>query len=669
MRDCHDRGGAHGTIYKEDCMHIERLGLENFRCFGPLYTHVVLGPSLVAFVGDNGTGKTAVMQALQRMFGVTSEQRKLRKQDFHVPSNETDRPSARALVLEAIVAFPELDSDADNTAVPAFFKNMAAEENGNLKVRLRLQATWTDDGTLDGAIEESYCAVQTFGNFEESDLQQIRGLDRSRIQLIYIPATRDGASQVTSFIRGRLWRAINWSPEVKESLTDAGTTVNQAFLAEAAVGSIGSAVTQRWRQLHSAGTDTTPFFRPVDTRWQEFIRRVEVVFHPTEDGQDRALEDLSDGQRSLFHIAMASATLDIEARLAGNNVPGGFAGAGIALPALTIVALEEPENNLAPFYLSRIIKQVEEVAAGSNAQAIVSSHSPSILARVEPSSVRHFRLSQGSRCTEVHQVNLPIGDEEASKFVREAVRAYPELYFARYVILGEGATEEVVLPILAKAMGFPIDRSFVAVVPLGGRHVNHLWPLLSSLQVPHSTLLDLDWGRSGGGFGRVRTVCEQLLGTGTAPEELFRGILREGGPTQNLAEISSASPSDLKTLQGWCRWLEQFNVFFSATLDLDYTMLKAYPRAYRVLGQGMRGPAATGEPRDAVLGAEGSPAFYTAAEDDDLRWYRYLFLGRGKPSTHVRILSQLTPEELAATLPEPLQRLLSRVQTTLEQVE
>lgn len=39
------------------------------------------------------------------MFGVTAEQRRLRKQDSHVPFNEADRPAARTLVIEAIVAF------------------------------------------------------------------------------------------------------------------------------------------------------------------------------------------------------------------------------------------------------------------------------------------------------------------------------------------------------------------------------------------------------------------------------------------------------------------------------------------------------------------------------------------------------------------------------------
>ena len=50
------------------------------------------------------------------------------------------------------------------------------------------------------------------------------------------------------------------------------------------------------------------------------------------------------------------------------------------------------------------------------------------------------------------------------------MRAYPELYFAKVVVLGEGASEEVILPAISEAMGVPIDKSFVAMVPLGGRH-------------------------------------------------------------------------------------------------------------------------------------------------------------------------------------------------------
>jgi|SRR4051794_4268022 len=189
---------------------------------------------------------------------------------------------------------------------------------------------------------------------------------------------------------------------------------------------------------------------------------------------------------------MTAATLDVERKLADGE--GGFQSEEVPLPALTLIALEEPENNLAPFYLSRITRQLQDLSFGDRAQALVSSHSPSILSRIEPEDVRHLRLVPERRTARVRGIELPDGAEAAGKFVRQAVRAYPELYFARFVILGEGASEEIVLPKLADAMGLPIDRSFVAMVPLGGRHVNHLWKLLAGLDIPYQKTRFQNWG-------------------------------------------------------------------------------------------------------------------------------------------------------------------------------
>lgn len=304
-------------------MYIEQLTLTNFRCFGPTGTPIDLTSGLTTFVGANGAGKTAVLQALQRLFGITGEQRRLRRQDFHVPAAETAAPLQRTLNLEAILVFPELDAVGTNAgAVPEFFQQMAADDAGRLKCRLRLEATWTDDGSLEGAIEQKYWAVRSFGSFTEADCIELKALDRARIQMIYVPASRDGASQVTAFLRGRLWRAISWSPEVKRSFADAGAMLSDAFAAEPAVDIVIGAVTRRWQQVYTAGTDTTPLFRPIDLRFEEVIRKVEVVFRPDEANRERALDDLSDGQRSLFHLAMTAATLDIEAHIAANTAAG-----------------------------------------------------------------------------------------------------------------------------------------------------------------------------------------------------------------------------------------------------------------------------------------------------------------------------------------------------------
>ncbi|MHA7856014.1 ATP-dependent nuclease [Marinobacter shengliensis] len=647
-------------------MHIESVSLTNFRCFGPTPQLIDLDPGLTTLVGFNGAGKTAVMQALQRLFGVTGDQRRFRRQDFHIPSDENITPSERNLVIEVILAFPELSPDNDDTsAVPEFFQQMAADEHGNLKCRLRMEATWIEDGSLEGTIEQRYMAVRKFGDFEDSDCIEVKATDRSRVQIIYVPASRDGSSQVTAFLRGRLWRAINWSDEVRETFSETGSTLNDAFTGEAAVDTLALAVKKRWQEVHSAGTDTIPLFRPIDLRFQEFIRKVEVVFHPDEAGRERALDDLSDGQRSLFHLAMTAATLDVEGSIANDPVEAGFRSGGVPLPALTLIAVEEPENNLAPFYLSRIVGQIEDLTGGNHAQAVLSSHSASILARVDPSTVRHFRLKSPERTALVRKITLPDDQEGASKFVREAVRSYPELYFARFAVLGEGASEEIVIPRISQAMGCDIDRSFVAVVPLGGRHVNHLWRLLTDLEIPYATLLDLDYGREGGGWGRIKTTCSQLLEIGFTPQELFKDPSPQG-PAHNLARFDTHQAEDFDQIAQWLHFFRRHNVFFSSPLDLDYSMLRSFPNHYQVIEEGRNGPSPHGDPRSAVLGDTGNLNLYGEDQDGFLRWYRYLFLGRGKPSTHVRVLSSIPHEELSAEAPEELKALIEVVAKNLD---
>lgn len=646
-------------------MHIERLTVSGFRCFGSQPIDIALDAGLTAFVGVNGAGKTAVMMALQRLFGVTADQRRLRRQDFHVPAAETATPSERRFVIEALLAFPELDDLlADTSAVPEFFSQMATDETGAMRCRLRMEAIWTDDGSIEGAIEHSYRAVRTMGEFTDADCSDLKPKDRARIQLIYVPASRDGVSQVTAFLRGRLWRAINWSDGTRKTFASAGAALNGAFSGEAAVDVVIAALTKRWQQVHTAGTDSTPVFRPLDLRFEQFIRKAEVLFQPDEAGRERGLDELSDGQRSLFHLAMTAATLDVEAGIAGDPEAAGFQSGGVGLPALTLIAVEEPENNLAPFYLSRIVRQVQELTTGGHAQAIVSSHSPSILSRVDPEQVRHFRLEPVTRTCRVRPIRLPSDLEEASKFVREAVRTYPELYFARFVILGEGASEEVVIPRLADTLGLDIDRSFVAVVPLGGRHVNHLWRLLVDLDIPHATLLDLDYGRDGGGWGRIKTTCAQLMENGVLPSQLFTPP-NPAGPAADLAAFDGYAPEGWLDIQSWARGLRQFNVFFSEPLDLDYSMLSALPTHYAIVEPGRTGPSSAGDPRSSVLGEKGLAGAYDAGHDQRLRWYRYLFLGRGKPSTHIRVLSGIDPAALASAAPEELKALLNSVSARL----
>lgn len=64
-----------------------------------------------------------------------------------------------------------------------------------------------------------------------------------------------------------------------------------------------------------------------------------------------------------------------------------------------------------------------------------------------------------------------------------------------------------------------------------------------------------------------------------------------------------------------------------------------------------------------MIGEEGTdPDFWAeTAQLELLRWYRYLFLSRSKPSTHLRALGRIADVELAANAPEVLTALVEHV--------
>src|SRR3954453_5904169 len=103
------------------------MRLSGFRSVGPQPVEISY-EKLTFLLGPNGTGKTAFLQALARMFGFEPSLRRVVAGDFHVSPGETPGTgTARTLWLEADFAFPELDEDAPQPTVPPHFTHMRME--------------------------------------------------------------------------------------------------------------------------------------------------------------------------------------------------------------------------------------------------------------------------------------------------------------------------------------------------------------------------------------------------------------------------------------------------------------------------------------------------------------------------------------------------------------
>lgn len=171
-------------------MKLQTIRLSNYQSFGEVPTEVAL-EEITYLIGPNGSGKTATLQALCRLFAFDPSLRRIVRSDFHVPFNEEAPPTERQLWIEADFLFSELGDEEDNNTVAPHFGHMRLDEvDGIPRVRFRLTASMG----LDGDIEESLVYVldiKTDGSPLTTAL--VPRSERNHIHVHYLPARRDPA--------------------------------------------------------------------------------------------------------------------------------------------------------------------------------------------------------------------------------------------------------------------------------------------------------------------------------------------------------------------------------------------------------------------------------------------------------------------------------------------
>ncbi len=657
-------------------MKLSHLRLSNFQCFGEFPTVIDFEDALSVLIGLNGTGKTAALQALSRLFGISESSRKIRVEDFHYNGGNTT-PS---MFIEAWFTFPELSDgtpEVEMDAVAGTFNQLSfSDVNGDLLLRIRLEAKLTfDEISPEGVVNDSVYYILTDSDpIPDTQKKELRRVDRNNIQVHYIPANRNPLKEISSSTKvllGRVLNAINWDRTEAGELSQAlqNTRLASEKLEEhGAIKLIEAQLQANWEKMYTGGylSKTKINFLPLQI--EELLKTVSLSFLPDTTGQIAAVDRLSDGQRSLLYITIIQAVHELESivlREAPNLIH--FDPDKLKQPIFTLLALEEPENHLAPHYLGRIITSMKTLADRKDAQVIVTTHSPNLVGRVEPEQLRYFRFAGAERITLVSKIPLPEKTDELYKFVTGAVKAYPEIYFARLVVLGEGESELIVIPKVLSQAGLDVDDSFITVAPLGGKHVNHFWRLLSGLEIPYVTLLDLDYGRNGGGWGRVKYVCDQ--------HKKYKGSeLLTNVP--NWDDTQNPMTSQLKDSEETAlQFLEKNGIFFSSPIDIDFAMQTAFPEFYMVKLLGERGPRSSDwlKLKEAVLKESYSPElseyYLKELQQENFMWYRYRFLGnKGKPTSHLYALENIgfSEPDIQARIPGSLMRLVTKVEAMIK---
>lgn len=685
-------------------MKLTKVIINNFRSFGE--SQIIELNNQTVLIGNNSSGKTTVLQALSKLFSDKQNDRIIKKSDFHLPKGSRPGENTRNLFIETIFEFDELDGTPYSQAIPSFFEHFTVSKDGAKPfLRIRLESSWEDDGTVEGSIDTQFYYISSDEDtIRDEDKHRAPRKDLDKIRVLYVPASRTPEKELgnaSGSMLSRLVNSINWTEDEINEITDKIDELNNTFLSEnGALTQINNEIQKSWELYHEDNRFSQAELIINSSEMAAALRKIALKFSPTTTEEAFTVSDLGDGLRSIFYFSLVDSILDIELEITKDREENpDNPRFKLIPPVLTILAIEEPENHIAPHHIGKLIKRFKQLGNNDNSQVILTSHSPAIVKRIDPEDLKYLRIENNDRVlqTIVSDIQLPPAIDESYKYIKGAIQAYPELYFAKLVVLGEGDSEELLLPKFFDLLGKEVDSSQISIVPLGGRHVNYFWKLLNALRIPHITLLDFDNERYGGGWGRIKYISQHLYELNTEFQEWFH--------TQRLDfnEIGSRGCESIgaQRLINWFNKLEEFNVYFSSPLDIDFLMLQHYKDNYLNTLSPIEGPVVSYNDSDGsskkvklsdldcldrlqlegfnkrkeeairatLKDKSGHGDSFNEEEKELMIWYQYFFLGRGKPTTHMQFLSSISDDELTRNLPPVFEKIVNSAEELLGDIQ
>ena len=141
------------------------------------------------------------------------------------------------------------------------------------------------------------------------------------------------------------------------------------------------ALTAQWGILHRGNYFVDPSILFLRSEMENLLRHLSIGFAPGHGEQFVDFSRLSDGQQSILYLSIVLGMQNLGARVLSGELADAFDVDKLRPAIFTLIAVEEPENSLSPHYLGRVVRALEDFAQEQDAQALLATHSPSLMRR------------------------------------------------------------------------------------------------------------------------------------------------------------------------------------------------------------------------------------------------------------------------------------------------
>lgn len=455
-------------------MRISQLKIKNFR---GIKTASIILPRYSVLIGDNNTGKTTILEAIDLVLGPYRLHRTppIDEHDFYQGQYVADAPDAQVAeddeagpVVEGGGAEDAAENNADDDAqadgdVPAeapkieievTIADLTEEQKGKFGDYTEFWDTATNElyveanpEGIDAASITEALRVTFIGRYdpEEDDFEGntyfTRSLsegdkpigffakDKQTCGFLYLRSLRTG-SRALSLERGSLLDIIlrlkEVRPQMWEDTIGELTSYSVASDAEHGISGVLESISTALKKYVPKEWGIEPHLK-VSNLTREHLRKVITAFIATGEGSHAApFYRQGTGTINMLVLAMLSQIAEDK-----QNV---------------IFAMEEPETAMPPYAQKRIVHEVRKLAS----QAIFTSHSPYVLEEFTlDETIVLARDAQGV----LGQSSISLPDSIKPKRYRQEFRIrFCEGLLARRILIAEGATEAASFPVVCRRL-------------------------------------------------------------------------------------------------------------------------------------------------------------------------------------------------------------------------
>jgi putative ATP-dependent endonuclease of the OLD family len=418
-------------------MYLSELMLKNFRCFNGTDHAIHFNPGLTVLVGENDSGKSAIIDAICIVLGTTDfGWRRIDVDDFY---NEDI-----SLKISITCKFSNLTTDEQ----AAFLECLTYEISGDNKVPC-LYLHWGCKYLLTFKPPRS---VSTLTTGKDGDGPTPTSEAKELLRATYLRALRDAYSDMQSGRHSRLSQIIQNIPNIKVGNDTYSEGMELQKLSLAGITDLSNHLIAEHIALKTVTEDMTTILSDQMLLKNDSIKtRLEVA-----GAENNSMQKIVSLLEKLdLAVDKNASAMDGKAGLGTSNILSMACELLLHKEAETakkssFLLIEEPEAHIHAQRQLKLIESLESEAESKQQQIIITTHSPLLASVVKLENIlivkngNVYPLAKG--CT-----MLKNEDYRFLEKYLDATKA--NLFFARSVIIVEGPGEALLLPTLSKLLG------------------------------------------------------------------------------------------------------------------------------------------------------------------------------------------------------------------------